>query len=242
MTRQDAPHAFETTSWSTIRRAARAGSSACAPALSEMCKAYWYPLYAFVRRGGKSAHDAEDLVQGFFARLLEKNTLAAADERKGKFRTFLLSCLQHYLADEHDRAMAGKRGGGMLVSFDLAWAEERYTCEPADTESPDRLFQRRWAMALLESTLSLLGEKYAAQGKTEVFAALRPFLGFGADPEKSYLEISATTGLTVGTLKSEVFRLRQRWRDLLMEQVGRTLDEPSPEEIKEELRALLGSV
>ncbi len=225
-----------------MRRASTTGAPDGARALSSLCDAYWYPLYAFVRRSGKNSHDAEDLVQGFFARVLEKNVLMHADERKGKFRTFLLACLRHYLSDERDRAGAQKRGAGVLSSFDSITAEERYAAEPPDDQTPDILFQRRWALAILEHTLRLVREKYANQGKTEVFEALRPFLGFGVEPEKDYQQVATALGLAVGTVKSEVFRLRHRWRDLLFEEVGRTLDNPTPDDIKAELRELIGAV
>ena len=225
-----------------VRRAVGADDAKAAQALAALCEGYWYPLYAYVRRSGYSPHDAEDLTQGFFARLLEKNILAAADPEKGKLRTFLLACAGHFLADERDRAQAKKRGAGLLMSFDAAVAEERYAAEPADNLSPDRLFQRRWALTVLEYSLELLAEEFATNGKAEVFEMLRPFLGFGADPAQRYEEIAAKMATPVGTLKNQVFRLRKRWRELLFEQVSLTLDDPTPEEIKAELTELLGCV
>ena len=151
-----------------------------------------------------------------------------------------MSCLHaHLLADERDRAIAQKRGAAMLAGFDPERAEERYACELVDDLSPDRLFQRRWALTLLDYTLKFLGEEFAAQGKGPLFEALRPFLGFGPDPENCYDQVSASMGIPVGTLKNEVFRLRQRWRKRLFEQVGKTLDDPTPENIKDELKELL---
>jgi RNA polymerase sigma-70 factor (ECF subfamily) len=239
MNPQDGPHSFQTTRWSVVRRALGADDVAATEALAALCEAYWYPLYAYIRRSGKSPHDAEDLTQGFFARMLEKELLASADPDKGKLRTFLLSCMRNYLADERDRAMAQKRGAAMLVSFDPGRAEERYAAEWVDDLSPDRLFQRRWALTLLDYTLQFLAEEFAAQGKARLFQALRPFLGFGPEPENCYEQISATLGIPAGTLKNELFRLRQRWRKRLFEQVGMTLDNPTPENIKDELRELL---
>jgi DNA-directed RNA polymerase specialized sigma24 family protein len=189
-----AQRSFQTTRWSVVRRAVGTDDAKAAQALAALCEGYWYPLYAYVRRSGYSPHDAEDLTQGFFARLLEKNVLAAADPEKGKLRTFLLACARHFLADERDRAQAMKRGAGLLTSFDAAVAEERYAAEPADNLSPDRLFQRRWALTILEYSLELLAEEFATQGKAEVFEALRPFLGFGADPAQRYEEIAAAMG------------------------------------------------
>ena len=233
---------FQTTRWSVVRRAVDADGAVAPEALAALCEAYWYPLYAYVRRSGYGPHDAEDLTQAFFARLMERNILASADPGKGKLRTFLLTCAGHFLADERDRAMADKRGAALLISFDAATAEERYSAEPVDDLSPDRLFQRRWALTILESSLELLATEFAEQGKSEVFEMLRPFLGFGPDPARRYEEIAAAMGTPVGTLKNQVFRLRKRWRELLFEQVAMTLDDPSPDEIKDELKELLGCV
>jgi DNA-directed RNA polymerase specialized sigma24 family protein len=233
---------FQTTRWSVVRRAVGTDGAAAPQALAALCEAYWYPLYAYVRRSGYNPHDAEDLTQGFFARLLEKNVLAAADPGKGKLRTFLLACAEHFLADARDHALAKKRGAGLLTSFDVARAEERYSAEPVDDLSPDRLFQRRWALTVLEYSLELLAEEFSTQGKADVFEMLRPFLGFGADAAQRYEEIAAAMGTPVGTLKNYVFRLRKRWRELLFEQVALTLDNPTPDEIKGELTELLGCV
>jgi len=236
------PHSFCTTRWTTVRRAVGSDDIAARAALAALCEGYWYPIYAFIRRSGKSPHDAEDLTQGFFARLVEKAVLAGADPAKGKLRTFLLACARHYLADEHDRAHAQKRGAALLTSFDALAAEERYAIEPVDDLSPDRLFQRRWALTLLDQALQLLTAEFAADGKAPLFAALRPFLGFGTGVAKSYEELAPELGLPIGTLKNHVFRMRQRWRELLLEQVAATLDEPTEDEIRAELSELLGCV
>jgi len=210
-------------------------------ALSDLCSAYWYPLYAYFRRCGRGAYDAEDLTQGLFVRLLERGSLAAADPARGRLRTFLLACAQNHLADDWDRARAGKRAA-TVVSFDAIGAEERYLVEPTEALTPDRLFQRRWALTVLEQSLQFLAAEYEAAGQTALYAALRPFLGFGPDPEKRYEEISRSLDMPVGTLKNKVFRLRERWRKILFEQVAATLDKPSEEEIKAELSELLGCV
>jgi RNA polymerase sigma-70 factor (ECF subfamily) len=235
----DGPRSFQTTRWSVVRRALGSDDTEAAEALAALCEAYWYPLYAYIRRSGKGPHDAEDLTQGFFTRLLARDILASANPGKGKLRTFLLSCVRNYLADERDRALAQRRGAALLVSFDPVQAEERYATEAVDNLSPDRLFQRRWALTLLDHTLQSLGKDFTTQGRERLFQALRPFLGFGPAPENGYDEISATLGIPAGTLKNEVFRLRQRWRKRLFEQVGLTLDNPTPENIKDELRELL---
>lgn len=210
--------------------------------MTALCEAYWYPLYAFFRRSGESPHDAEDLTQGFFARLLSHDILSAADSDKGRLRSFLLACARNFLADERDRARAQKRGAAVLVNFDPAQAEERYALEPVESLAPDRLFQRRWALTVLDYSLQLLDAECAAKDQAALFASLRPFLGFGPDPEKRYEDLASTLGIPVGTLKSKVFRLRERWRELLFEQVALTLDNPTPDEIKGELSELLGCV
>jgi RNA polymerase sigma-70 factor (ECF subfamily) len=168
--------------------------------------------------------------------------LAAADPEKGKLRTFLLTCTRNYMADQRDRQMAQKRGGGLQVHMDPALAEERYAAEPVDDLSPDRLFQRGWAMSVLEHALGLLEEEFSEEGKGKLFEALRPFLGLGPEPEKRYDEIADTLAIPVGTLKSHVHRLRARWCELLFEEVAKTLDDPTAENIKAELVELLGCV
>ncbi len=242
MNTPSAPRSFQTTRWSVVRQAASSTDPAAQRALAMLCEAYWYPVYAFIRRSGKGAHDAEDLTQGFFARLLEKGILATADPSKGKLRSFLLTCVRNFTADEHARDMAVKRGAGVLASFNSDRAEESYATEPVDNLTPDRLFQRRWALTVLDFSFQLLREEFAAAGKADLFDALRPFLGFGPDPEKRYDEVSAGLSLPIGTLKNHVFRLRQRWRELLFEQVAITLDEPTSEDIKGELSELLACV
>jgi RNA polymerase sigma factor (sigma-70 family) len=242
MTPAAGPRSFCTTRWTVVRRAVGCDDAAARQALAALCESYWYPIYAFIRRSGKSPHDAEDLTQGFFTRLLEKDLLAAADPEKGKLRTFLLSCTRHFLADEYDRANAQKRGAALVSSFDAVQAEERYAIEPVDDLTPDRLFQRSWALTLLEQTLQSLAAEYAAQNKAELFAALRPFLGFGTGVVKSYEALTAELNVPTGTLKNYVFRLRERWRAVLMERVAETLDDPTPEEIRAELSELIGCV
>lgn len=237
-----APRPFPPTSWTLVRQALDSGDAAAPRALATICEAYWYPVYAFVRRSGKGPDDAEDLTQGFFAKLVEKEILSGADRDKGRLRTFLLTCLQRHLADEHDRAMAQKRGAGVLVSFNSEWAEEAYATEPVDDLTPDRIFQRRWALTVLEHSLEMLQEEFRADGKAARFDTLRPFLGFGPDPEQRYEDIAAATGTPINTLKGHVFRMRQRWRELLFAQVAATLNEPGEDEIKRELSELLTCV
>jgi RNA polymerase sigma-70 factor (ECF subfamily) len=165
-----APRSFQTTCRSIVRQAASSADPAARQAIATLCEAYWYPVLAFIRRSGKGAHDAEDLTQGFFARLLEKGILAKADPTKGKLRSFLLTCVRNFAADEHAREMAVKCDAGVIVSFNPACAEESYTAEPVDDLTPDRLFQRRWALTVLDFFFQLLREEFAAAGKAAVFA------------------------------------------------------------------------
>ena len=239
MSPEAASHSFLTTHWSVVRRAASQDAPGAPAALAQLCEVCWFPIYAFIRRSGKSAHDAEDLTQGFFARLLEKNFLASADGDKGKLRTFLLTCVRNYLADEHDRDMTQKRGGGRVVELDALAAEERYAAEPVDPLTPDRCFQRRWALGMVETAMDTLRVQYVTDGKGDLFEKLRPFLGFSASAEENYEAVAAALGLKLNTLKSHIHRLREQWRDLLKQQVAATLDEPTPENIKAELAEMI---
>ncbi len=238
----ESPHSFQTTRWSLVRSIRDDDESISRAALEQLCNSYWYPIYAFIRRSGRSPHDAEDFTQGFFTNLLDKEIFSMADPEKGKMRTFLLTCVRRYLGDEWDKAMAQKRGAKLLVSFDADWAEGRYATEPVDDLTPDRLFQRRWALTVLEFSLEVLANEHEASGKDELFTALRPFLGFKTFPEQRYETVAAKLGIPVGTLKSHVSRLRDRWRALLFEQVSMTLDDPSPENIRAELAELMDCV
>lgn len=236
------PRSFQTTRWSLVHRANGGADEEARAALAALCDSYWYPIYAYIRRSDHGAHDAEDLTQGFFARLLEKDILAHADPAKGKLRTFLLTCVRNYLHNEHERASAERRGAHLLTSFNQDWAEERYATEPVDDLTPDRLYQRRWALTLLEFTLQVLEQEYSADGKRGLFAVLRPCLGFMREKAPNYAEIAIRLGCGESTVKSHVFRLRQRWREILFEQVSLTLDDPTSDEIKGELAELIGCV
>jgi RNA polymerase sigma-70 factor (ECF subfamily) len=216
---------------------ARQGESPqAARALEELCRTYWYPLYAYVRRRGYDAHEAEDLTQEFFARLLAKNYLADVHREKGKFRSFLLASLKHFLANEWDRALAKKRGGGhTIISLD---AETRYRQEPKDELSADKLLDRQWAIALLDQVLARLGTEYTDAGKSEVFEQLKDSLT-GARDSIPYAAIAAKLGTTEGAVKVAVHRLRQRYRKLLREEIAHTV--ASPAEIDEEIRHLFAA-
>jgi len=208
-----------------------------AAALEKLCRAYWYPLYAFVRRQGYSSSDAEDLTQGFFAWLLESKHLGVADQERGRFRSFLLCRLKHFLSDEFKKARAQKRGGGQhVVSLDAALAEERYDLEPSTEVSPELVFDRRWALMVMEQTVARLRTEYLAADRAELFEELKHFQP-GEEAERSYAEVAARLGLSEGAVKSAVYRLRQRHRDLLREEIAQTV--ATPAEVEEEIRYLI---
>jgi RNA polymerase sigma-70 factor (ECF subfamily) len=227
---------FATTHWSVVLRAGRHDTPRARDALERLCRTYWFPLYAHVRRRGHGPHDAQDLTQEFFARLLAGQTLGRADPARGRFRAFILTALDHFLADEWDKARAQKRGGGAeILSLDLAAAEQRFDLEPVDAAAPDKAFDRQWALALLETVLTQLEVEYRRDGKAALFAALRQTLT-GARESQPYGELAARLGLSVGAVKVAVHRLRQRYRALLQAEIAHTV--ASPEEVQEELRHL----
>jgi RNA polymerase sigma factor (sigma-70 family) len=228
---------FATTRWSVVLAAQQDPSSSVRAALEQLCEIYWYPLYAFIRRRGLSQHDAEDATQGFLAHLLTHSFLEGVAPEKGKFRSFLLASLKNYLSDQRDRATTLKRGAGQpLISLDLEDAAERYAIEPVDNLSPDKLYDRRWAMALLEEARSRLEAEYKAAGKPELYKVLRQF-NTGGSSELTYSEVAGQLNVPANTLKSLVHRLRQRYRQLLREEVGQTVSTAA--EIDEEIRYLL---
>ena len=227
---------FTTTHWSVVLAAGDSASPAAQKALEALCGTYWYPLYAFVRRQGNDEETAKDLTQAFFARLLEKNYLAQVQREKGKFRSFLLGALKHFLADEWDKSRAQKRGGGdALLSLDDQAAEERYRLEPADQVSPDKLFDRRWALTILEQAAERLCREYHATGKGQLFDQLQTFLS-GSLNGSTYAEAAPRLGMSENTLKSHVRRLRQRNREILRQVIADTV--ASASQIDEELRDL----
>lgn len=233
---------FATTRWTLVLAAGDAGAAEGREALEQLCRAYWFPLYAYIRRRGHDAHAAEDLTQGFFARLLERNDLARLTREGGKFRSFLLTTLNHFLANEHERNQALKRGGGRpLLSLDDDSAEDRYLREPAHAESPDRLYERQWALALMEGAFMRLEAEQASTGKAATFAALRPFLSREPDPGE-YAPLAARLELAPGTLAVQVHRLRERYRQLVRAAVADTVDNPLDVDAEmRHLRAALGT-
>lgn len=228
---------FAATRWTLVLSAARGTETPRATAaMAELCRIYWYPLYAYIRRRGHDNHAAEDLTQEFFARLLAHDFLASVDRRKGKFRAFLLACVKHFLADQWDHVQAQKRGGGQrVISLDGLDAEARYRLEPADELTPEKLFEKQWALAVLERVLARLEGESAAGGKASLFAVLKETLS-GSRPG-DYAEFAVRLGMSEGAVKVAVHRLRHRYRELVREEIADTV--ACPEEIEGEIRYLL---
>lgn len=227
---------FRTTHWSLVLTAAESGAHCATEALEQLCRAYWYPLYAYLRRRGFSRHDAEDLTQGFFASLLSRGSLRHVAAEKGRFRSFLLASLNHYVSDQRDRAHTIKRGGGReLLSLDAEDAEARYRLEPLDHWSPDRIFEYRWALALLEQVLSRLEDEFRQLSKAALFENLRPYLVAGGDA-KPIGEAARHTGLSPEAMKKAISRMRRRYYQLFREEIAKTVS--SHEEVESELRDL----
>ncbi|MBI5772644.1 MAG: sigma-70 family RNA polymerase sigma factor [Verrucomicrobia bacterium] len=233
---------FAETHWSLVLTAARGGDSTRAgDALAALCQTYWYPLYAFVRRQGHAPHDAQDLTQEFFARLLAKNWLADVNRERGRFRSFLLAAMKHFLANEWDKAQAQKRGGGEhnFFSLDAESAEGRYALEPADTATADKLFERRWALTLLDRVLARLKDEHDTPAKRAQFDALKGCLT-GASASAPYAELAVKLGMSEGAVKVAAHRLRQRYRELLRAEIAATVGTAA--EVDEELRHLFAAL
>jgi RNA polymerase sigma-70 factor (ECF subfamily) len=228
---------FAATRWTLILSAARGSHTPlAAAALAELCRTYWYPLYAFLRRRGHDTHEAEDLTQAFFAHLLARQFLADVDREKGKFRSFLLASLKNFLADQRDRAQAQKRGGGRSsIPLDGLAAESRYNLEPAHDLTPEKMYEKQWALSLLEQVLSRLQEEMAADGKAALFDALQCVLTGGQT--STYAAIAEKLKMSEGAVKVAAHRLRRRYRELLREEISHTV--AGPEEIEDEIRYLL---
>lgn len=235
--RSESPARFKTTQWNVVLAAGHGPDGAAESALEEVCRAYWFPLYAFVRRYGHSPEDAQDLTQEFFARFLGKNYFARADRRRGKFRTFLLASLKHFLTEEWRRGSRQKRGGGQaLIAWDELDAERRYAAAPGAVTPPDLAFERDWAEALLQKVLDQLHADCASTGRREMYEQLLQFL-WGPGANVSYAQIGERLHMNEGTVKVAVHRLRRRFRDLLREELSRNV--ASPSEVDDELRHIL---
>ena len=227
---------FTTTHWSVVLAAGTGRAPGAQEALERLCRVYWHPLYAFVRRLGHSPADAQDLTQGFFAYLLERDLVARADRQAGRFRSFLLGSLKHFLAHEHERATALKRGGGQpLLSLDELDPEERYAFEPPDAATPETIFDQRWALQQVESALSRLRAEYVSSGRGPLFDLLKDYV-WGDKNALGLAEIAGRLALPEEAVKKSVQRLRQRFRDSLRAEVAQTV--ATPDQIDEELRHL----
>jgi RNA polymerase sigma factor (sigma-70 family) len=228
---------FATTHWSVVLAAATHHDTTRAhDALARLCQTYWYPLYAYVRRRGYAAHDAQDLTQAFFAQLLERQSLASVDPERGRFRSFILTALNHFLASEWKKGRAQKRGGGCPnLSLDWAAAEQRFDLEPATHAAPDRLFDRQWALTLLAEVLNRLEREYQAEGRADLFAALKETL-MGLRESQPYAGLARSLGMSENAVKVAVHRLRQRYRELIRAEIANTLD--SGRDVEAELRHL----
>lgn len=231
---------FATTRWSLVRAAGGLPGTQAQEALATLCEAYWFPLYAYVRRQGATAADAEDRVQAFFAFILEGKLFSAADPHRGRFRSFLLRSLQNFLHAEHRHETALKRGGGrILQSLDSTLAEERYRRVPALTDTPERLFEREWALTLLNSTLQQVRDEFAANDQGELCAALEAHLRQD-QTAIPYAELATVLNMSEEAVKSAAHRLRKRYRERLRAAVADTLSDES--EVDDELRLLLQAV
>ncbi|HOW66777.1 MAG TPA: sigma-70 family RNA polymerase sigma factor [Candidatus Paceibacterota bacterium] len=227
---------FATTHWSVVLAAGQRESPQAAAALEELCQTYWYPLYVYARRNGHGPEDAEDLIQGFFLQLFRYQSLAHVDRDKGRFRSFLLTSLKYYAADCRDKVRTQKRGSGLTaLRFDIRSAEGRYSKEPCNDLSPDKVYDRQWALTQLKRVLERLAEHYRETGKVEWFAALRPFLVEGGRG-KTYAEAGMELGMTEEAVKKAVLRMRQHYARLFREAIAQTLADPA--QVDEELRYL----
>lgn len=224
-----------TTHWSVVLGAGQKDTTRAQDALGRLCQTYWYPLYAYVRQRGHSPQDAQDLTQEFFARLLAKKTLREINREGGKFRSFLLTAMNHFLVDEWRKLKAEKRGAGQIISLDGREAETRYGHEPVDKITPEKLFEQNWALTLLDTVYTRLESEYEEQGKGAQFEALR-FCLTGERSQAPYAELAKQLGMAENTVKTLVHRLRRRYRELLREEVGQSVANQG--EAEEELRCL----
>jgi len=217
---------FKTTIWPIVVNAADPGSPEARDALAELCRAYWYPIYAFVRRRNHTPEQAEDLTQGFFADLLARGSIGEADPAKGRFRSFLLASLSNYLSNQRSWERRVKRGGKVrILSIDFRDAEDRYLQEPMHAVTPERLFERRWALTVLDRSLDRLGGEMAHRKKQRLFEVLKPVLTDGLG-EASFVEIGAALGMSEGAVRVAAHRLRRRYRQIIREEIGRTVADP----------------
>jgi RNA polymerase sigma-70 factor (ECF subfamily) len=231
---------FATTRWSLVEVARGGDATEARRAMDELCSAYWYPIYAFARRSGHDPEEARDLTQGFFASWLARDPLGAVDPGRGRFRSYLVACFRHFLANRRAEDRARKRGGGRAAfSIDLRDAEGRYLLEPSHGWTAERLYERRWALTVLDLALGRLSAEMEAAGKGPLFDGLSPAL-LGAGESAPYAAIAGRLGMTEGAVKVAAHRMRSRYRELLVEEVGRTVDDAGS--VAEEVRDLLSAL
>lgn len=231
---------FVTTQWSVVLQAGQASSPSAEAALAELCRAYWPPLYAYARRMGHSPPDAQDLTQGFFAELLTRHLFEKADAARGRFRSFLLASFKHYLAHQWEKSQTRKRGGHVqILPLEFDTAETRFRLTADSNEAPDRQYDRQWALALLDSVLTRLEQEYAQVGRADLFAGLKVTL-IGNRADLPYRTIATQCGLSEGAVKVAAHRLRHRYRELLREEMARTV--ASSTDVEEELRHLFAAL
>ena len=230
------PGIFATTQWTVVLTAGQNSSPQSDAALARLCRTYWYPLYVYVRRQGNTPQDAEDLTQEFFARFLESHALRSVSPQRGRFRSLLLASLNHFLSNEWKKSGTLKRGGGIsFLSLEQAVAEDRYLLEPICDLTPEKVFERRWALTLLDQVLTQLRDECVADGKGKLFDALRGFLSENSDPG-SYAQVAAQFGTSEAAARQAVRRLRQRYRELMRAEIAHTVSDP--QEIDDEIRHL----
>ncbi len=227
---------FLTTRWSLVSIAGEASEAGAQEALASLCQDYWYPLYAYCRRQGLDRHDAQDTTQGFFHHMIAAGTLQRARAERGRFRTFLLGSLQHFLANERRYRTAAKRGGGAVISIEEMAAEQRFATEPAEATTPEILFERAWAFALLERVFRRLESEYTSAGRQALFAQLSPLLTSAA-PRPGHEALAARLGMTPAAVGTAVFRMRRRYGELMREEIADTVS--SPAEVEEEIAHLI---
>jgi len=228
------PSQFPTTRWTLVIAAADPQRKEARSALVSLCEGYWYPLYAYIRRRGYPADQAQDLTQEFFIRVLEGRYLDRADPEKGRFRSFMLTSLKFFVADEQDRQRAYKRGGGMVVPLEFSSGEDRYLREPAHDETPERIFERRWALSVLNRVVERLRNEFVQHGRPEHFERLKVFLL--GQSEAPYAALAGEMNTSEGALKVAIHRLRKRYRDLFRQEIADTVADPA--EVESELRFL----
>ena len=230
---------FDTTHWSVVLAAGRRSSANSEKALESLCRTYWYPLYAYVRRRVADVHEAQDLTQEFFARLLEKNYLAEAQPQRGRFRAFLLTTFKHFLSKEWDKAKAQKRGGGRApIPLDFDSGDSRYSVEPSESLTAEQLYDRQWAVTLLDRVMDRLRDEFIRAGKTVPFERLKGFL-IGQHSNVTYADIADELGMTEGTVKMTAHRMRQRYRELLRSEIAQTVADPG--DVDDEIRDLFAT-